>query len=123
MVFKAPAFTPPLPEVPDTVPLCEFMFDERYGRCPISKSLDPYTCGLTGQSISAEEQKVRVEYLARALAHEFAWNVNEGTEFDKVVGVFATNTVSDEIQRTHSSSTVYAMAVQCWKLIVSSISR
>jgi ribosome assembly protein SQT1 len=94
MVFKSPWSIPPLPDIPDSIPLCNFMFDEQYGRCPISKSRDAYTCGLTGRSISAQEQRDRVEYLARSLTHEFGWQVNENSEFDKVVGVFATNTVS-----------------------------
>lgn len=93
MVFKAPSFAPSLPEVPDTVPLSEFMFDEQYGRCPISKSREAYTCGLTGRSLSAQEQKDRVGYLARALSKELGWGVSEGSEYDKVAGIFALNTV------------------------------
>ncbi|KAK5049531.1 hypothetical protein LTR84_004460 [Exophiala bonariae] len=93
MTFKAPSFVPPLPDVPDTVPLPEFMFDEQYGRYPVSKSRDAYTCGLTGASISSQEQKARVTYLARALAEELGWSVNEGSEFDKVAGIFALNTI------------------------------
>jgi len=69
------------------------MFDEQYGRRPISKSWDTYTDGITGRSVTAQEQKDNVEYLARALAKEFGWKVNDGTEYDKVVGVFAVNTV------------------------------
>ncbi|KAF4775513.1 AMP-binding enzyme [Colletotrichum scovillei] len=75
------------------MPLCEFMFDEQYGRHPVATSLDSYTCGLSGSSISAQEQKSRVEALARSLALEFGWSVNQGSEFDKVVGIFALNTV------------------------------
>lgn len=93
MIFTAPDFVPPLGPVPDTVPICDFMFDERYGRRPISESLDAYTCGLSGRSISASEQKERVDALAWSLCHEFGWEVNEGSEYDKVVGIFALNTV------------------------------
>ncbi|KAI1611662.1 4-coumarate-CoA ligase, variant [Exophiala viscosa] len=93
MIFNAPDFLPPLPEVPDNVPLCDFMFDEQYGRRPISQSLDAYTCGITGRSISAEDQKSRVSFLARSLANELGWKVNVGSEYDKVVGVFAHNTI------------------------------
>ncbi len=35
----------------------------------------------------------RVDYLARALSNEFGWHPNEGTEWDKVIGIFALNTV------------------------------
>ena len=93
MTFKSPSFVPSLPDVPDTVPLPEFMFDEQYGRSPIANSLDAYTCGLTGRSISAQEQKARVGYLARALSRELGWGVNEGAEYDKVACIFASNTV------------------------------
>lgn len=93
MVFTPPAFVPKLPEVPDTVPVFDFIFDEQYGRTSISTSKDAYTCGLTGRTISAKDQKDRYEHLARALAKEFGWKVNEGSEYDKVVGVFALNTV------------------------------
>jgi hypothetical protein len=93
MIFNPPDFLPSLGEVPDTVPICEFMFDERHGRRPISESLDAYTCGITGRTISARDQKERVSLLARSLADEMGWGVNQGSEYDKVVGIFALNTV------------------------------
>ncbi|KAK5468099.1 hypothetical protein LTS15_001073 [Exophiala xenobiotica] len=93
MVFYPPPWVPKLPEIPDTVPICEFMLDEKHGRRPYSDSWDAYTCGLSGKSITAVQQKESVDKLARALAKEFGWKVNEGTEYDKVVGVFALNTI------------------------------
>jgi acyl-CoA synthetase (AMP-forming)/AMP-acid ligase II len=93
MVFKPMSWVPQLPEIPDTVPICDFMLDEKHGRVPASQSKNAYTCGLSGKSISAQQQKKNVEFLSRALAKEFGWKVNEGTEYDKVAGVFALNTV------------------------------
>ncbi|OQV03944.1 AMP-binding enzyme domain-containing protein isoform 1 [Cladophialophora immunda] len=93
MVFYPMKWIPPLPEIPDTVPICEFMLDEQYGRVPYAESKEAYTCGLTGKSISARRQKEDVDSLSRALAKEFGWGVNEGTEYDKVVGIFALNTI------------------------------
>jgi hypothetical protein len=93
MVFKTMSWVPQLPEIPDTVPICDFVLQEEHGRHPFSKSKAAYTCGLTGKSISATEQKKNVDSLSRALAKEFAWKVNEGSEYDKVAGVFALNTV------------------------------
>ncbi|KAK1635587.1 hypothetical protein BDP81DRAFT_450458 [Colletotrichum phormii] len=93
MLFVHDESLPQLPSIPDTVPLCDFMFDEQYGRHPVAKSLDSYTCGLSGYSISAREQKARVEAFARSLAQELGWSVNQGSEFDKVIGIFALNTV------------------------------
>ncbi len=95
MVFYPPTWAPKLPfDPPDTVPICDFVLDERYGRPALSRSLDPYTCGISGKSYTAGEQKHRTESLARGLAKELGWNVNQGTEFDKVAGVFAFNTVN-----------------------------
>ncbi|KAF6819023.1 AMP-binding enzyme [Colletotrichum musicola] len=93
-MFVPNSSLPPLPTIPDTVPLCDFMFDERFGRCAYSESLDAYTCGISGSKISAFEQKIQVDVLARALAEELGWRVNEGNEFDKVVGIFALNTIN-----------------------------
>ena len=94
MVFSAPDWVPPLPfDPPDSVPISEFMLDEKYGRHPLTNARAPFTCGLTGKEYSALEVRDRVEYLARALSKELGWHPNKGTEWDKVVGVFSVNTV------------------------------
>lgn len=93
MVFYPPSWVPKLAEVPDTVSIPDFLFDEQHGRKQLSKSKDPFTCGLSGKTRTAREQKEQIEHLARALNKEFGWKVNEGSEYDKVVLVFAFNTV------------------------------
>ncbi|GAM38805.1 hypothetical protein TCE0_033f09841 [Talaromyces pinophilus] len=93
MVFYPPPWVPKLPGVPDTVSIPDFLFDEQHGRRPLNKSWDPFTCGLSGRTRSAQEHKTRVDHLARALNREFGWKVNEGTEYDKVISVFAFNTI------------------------------
>ncbi|EHY56942.1 hypothetical protein HRR83_001983 [Exophiala dermatitidis] len=93
MVFYPPPWLPKLPKVPDTVPICDFMLDEKHGRRPISDSWDAYTDAISGRSITARQQKENVDKLARSLAKEFGWKVNEGSEYDKVAGVFALNTI------------------------------
>lgn len=93
MVFTSPSWVAKLPEIPDTVSIPDFLFDEQHGRKPLDKSLDPFTCGLSGKTRSAQEQKKEVDHLARALNKEFGWKVNEGSEYDKVINVFALNTV------------------------------
>ena len=40
-----------------------------------------------------KEMVSRVESLARGLAKELGWEPNKGTEWDKVAGIFALNTV------------------------------
>jgi acyl-CoA synthetase (AMP-forming)/AMP-acid ligase II len=69
------------------------MFDENYGRHPLGYSRPIFTCGITGNEYSALEVKERVDYLARGLAKELGWRPNEGTEWDKVIGVFSLNTL------------------------------
>ncbi|KAF4466755.1 4-coumarate-- ligase-like 7 [Fusarium albosuccineum] len=92
MVFNSPSWVPPLPKLPDTS-IFEFMFNEDHGRASFESSLPAYVCGLSGGTVSAREQKSRTETLARGLALELAWGVNEGSEMDKVVGTFALNTI------------------------------
>ena len=94
MVFTPPSFVPKLGEVPDTVPVCDFMLNDEHGRYPIAKSKDPYTCGISGKTYSTKEYKQRTEHLARSLSKELGWEPNKGTEYDKVAGIFALNTVS-----------------------------
>ena len=93
MVFYPMPWTPKLPEVPDTVPLHDFMLDEQYGRYPIAKSRPAYTSGLSGEAVSIQDVKERVEFLAKALHKELGWSVNGGSEYDKVAGIYALNTV------------------------------
>lgn len=94
MVFYPPASVPKLPfEPPDSIPISDFMLNDRYGRHPLVDSKAPFTCGLTGIGYSAVEVRDRMDRLARALAKEFRWDPNHGTEWDKVVGVFSVNTV------------------------------
>ncbi|KAI4175363.1 MAG: hypothetical protein LQ343_001738 [Gyalolechia ehrenbergii] len=94
MVFTTPPSVPKLPfDPPDSIPICDFMLDEQYGRYALSDSRPPFTCGLTGVEYSAPEVKERVEKLARALSRELGWEPNKGTEWDKVAGVFSVNTI------------------------------
>jgi hypothetical protein len=99
MVFFPPRIYPPLPLIPDDIPICDFMLEERHGRYPLGYSRDPFTCGITGKSYSWLEVRDRVDFLSRALAKEFGWDPNQGTEWDKVAGAFLLNTVSNERPR------------------------
>jgi hypothetical protein len=93
MVFYPPREYPPLPLIPDDIPLCDFMLEEKYGRYPLNSSYDPFTCGITGKAYSWLEVKERVDLLSRALEEELGWQPNEGTEWDKVAAAFLLNTV------------------------------
>ncbi|KAJ5034990.1 uncharacterized protein L3040_008255 [Drepanopeziza brunnea f. sp. 'multigermtubi'] len=93
MVFYPPDWVPKLSPIPDTVPISQFMLDDSYGRRPLAQSRNPFTCGLSGRTYTSAQMVERVDYLARGLAKEFGWQPNAGTEWDKVVGIFALNTV------------------------------
>jgi hypothetical protein len=94
MPFYPPQWAPKLPfEIPDSIPISQFMLEEHFGRYPLGYSRPPFICGLTGEGLSALDVKDRVDYLARGLAKELGWSPNKGTEWDKVVGVFSVNNV------------------------------
>lgn len=94
MVFTPPQWVPKLPyDPPDSIPISEFMLNEDYGRCPLDQARAPFTCGLSGAEYSALKVRDRVEKLARALSKELGWKPNQGSEWDKVIGVFSLNTV------------------------------
>ncbi|EMF13428.1 phenylacetyl-CoA ligase [Sphaerulina musiva SO2202] len=93
MPFQSPSWVPALPEIPDSISVERFMFDENYGRFPLGYSKPPFVCALSGKSYPALEVKERVDYLARALCKEFGFKPNEGSEWDKVIACFSLNTV------------------------------
>ncbi len=94
MVFIPPPWVPGLPfDPPDSIPISEFMLNDEYGSHPLHHARAPFTCGLSGGEYSALQVRDRVEKLARALSKELGWKPNQGTEWDKVIGVFSLNAV------------------------------
>ncbi|KAH8126482.1 hypothetical protein FP744_10002870 [Trichoderma asperellum] len=96
MPFTTPSYIPKLSfDPPDSIPIHEFLFSngDKYGRYPIADSLPPFTCGITGKSHSAADVKDRIEWLSAALASDLGFDVNNGSEFDKVIGLFSFNTI------------------------------
>ncbi|KAF7551086.1 hypothetical protein G7046_g7811 [Stylonectria norvegica] len=94
MVFYPPSWVPKLPiDPPDSIPIAEFMQREDFGRCPVSESRNPFTCGLTGRTHTVSEFFQRSEFLARSFARRLGWAPNDATEWDKVVGIFALNSI------------------------------
>ncbi|KNG50623.1 phenylacetyl-CoA ligase-like protein [Stemphylium lycopersici] len=85
MPFHPPSWVPQLPfDPPDTIPVCDFMLDENYGRHPLGYSFNPFTCGLTGKTYTSLDVRERVDFLARGLAQELGMQPNEGSEWDKI---------------------------------------
>ncbi|CAO2653848.1 Nn.00g105810.m01.CDS01 [Neocucurbitaria sp. VM-36] len=94
MPFQPPSWVPQLPfDPPDSIPICDFMLEEHYGRHPLGYSNNPFTCGLTGKTYSSLEVRERVDYLARGLAKELGFHPNKGSEWEKVIAVFSVNTL------------------------------
>ncbi|KAL6872000.1 hypothetical protein J3F83DRAFT_733398 [Trichoderma novae-zelandiae] len=96
MPFTTPSYVSKLPfDPPESTPIHEFLFGDegKYGGHPIADSLAPFTCGITGRSYSAAEVKNRIEWLSAALAADLGFEVNSGSEFDKVIGLFSVNTI------------------------------
>ena len=94
MVFLPHSWAGNLPYPPDDVSICDFMLNEKSGRLPFSNSRDPFTCGISGRTYSTAQVAQRVEALARALAKEFGWHPNKGSEWEKVVAIYSFNSVS-----------------------------
>lgn len=69
------------------------MTTDKYGRCPIARSRNPFTCGLTGKTFTVPELNERRDSLARAIGKRLGWSPNEETEWDKVACMFSFNTV------------------------------
>ncbi|KAF2103764.1 phenylacetyl-CoA ligase [Rhizodiscina lignyota] len=95
MVFHPPSWVPKLDFdiIPDNVPICDLILSEKHGRYSFAKSRNPFTCGLSGKTYTYAEVQDRVQFLARGLGQEMGWKPNEGSEWDKVVGIFSLNTI------------------------------
>ncbi|PWY93977.1 acyl-CoA synthetase [Aspergillus sclerotioniger CBS 115572] len=94
MVFYPPKWAGQLPPIPDTLPICDFILDERYGRAPIASSPAPFICNVTGKSYPPTEVTKRIDAIARALSHKLDWEPNTGAAEEKVLGIFSVNTIN-----------------------------
>ena len=98
MVFISPSAARfRLSDIPDSIPIAEFLLNEQWGRQPIRHSRKPFVCGLTGKSYSVEEVKQRTDDLARGLAEAVDWSVRNQYgqgEWSRVAGILSFNSVS-----------------------------
>jgi hypothetical protein len=86
-------------DIPDSISVADFINTENAGRRSFDKSKRPYTCGVTGKSRTAAEVAQRVDFLARGLAKTVGFDPNDGTAWDRVVAIYALNTVNTLILR------------------------
>ncbi|KAL5349668.1 hypothetical protein ACLOAV_004698 [Pseudogymnoascus australis] len=93
MVFTPPASSPAMTDIPDTVSLPDFLLDNKYRSVPHEQAKNPFTCGLSGKTYTSLEWKDRTGWLARALHQELGFQVNQGTEWEKVIGIYTLNTI------------------------------
>lgn len=82
------------PEPPDNIPIPEFINNQAYGRCPLDRSKNPFTCSKTGKSYDAREVAKREDYLARGLRKHLTPEELAGSEWNRVVTIFSYNCVS-----------------------------
>lgn len=80
-------------DIPDTVSLPDFILDNKYRSVSHEQAKNPFTCGLSGKTYTSLEWKDRIGSLAKAVQQELGFQVNNGTEWEKVVGVYTLNTV------------------------------
>ncbi|RKU40799.1 hypothetical protein DL546_002734 [Coniochaeta pulveracea] len=79
------------PDPPDSITIGEFVSNEYYGRQPIARSRNPFTCGITGKTYTTAEAIERTELIARALSKIMGWEPNAELPFDKVIGIYSLN--------------------------------
>lgn len=89
------------------------MLEDAHGRCPTKDSRNPFTCGLSGRTYTAAEVAERVEQLAKGLAEEFGWHPNQGREWDKVIGIFALNTVRYPLRYDMGMMLMFSRWIPC----------
>ncbi|KAL2848868.1 hypothetical protein BJY01DRAFT_262403 [Aspergillus pseudoustus] len=95
MPFKTPKSVPPLPfDPPDSIPVAEFVLgDRQYNQPACQFSRPSFVCGVTGRSFSQTSLRHRVESLSKGLSQRLGWHPNDGTEWDKVVGIYSLNAI------------------------------
>jgi hypothetical protein len=98
MVYNPPSWLPTLDDgdIPDDIPLCDFVFDDRYRHRKCDESPTPFVDYAEGTSYTVRETKQRIEWLAAGLAHHLGIGDVTGDVWDRVVSIFTVNNVSKE---------------------------
>ncbi|XP_014553703.1 hypothetical protein COCVIDRAFT_107042 [Bipolaris victoriae FI3] len=93
MVFHPPKWVPQMPLIPDSTSIFDFLLQEKYGRHKLSQSHRPFVCGISGRGYNVHEVSQRTTLIAKGLLKSLEWEVNSGTQWEKVVGIFAFNSI------------------------------
>lgn len=98
MAFYRPSWTPSLgdADIPDDIPLSDFLFDDRFRLRKCEDSGQPFIDSVSGSGYSIPETRRRIEWLAVGLASKLGIHDISGDVWQRVVGLFAVNNVSQK---------------------------
>lgn len=100
MVFYPPAWAPSLSDadIPDDMPLEEFLFDDRYRPRKCADSPPPFVDSVDGTGSDVQETQRRIGWLAAGLAKQLDIHDVHGDVWERVVSIFAINNVSSSLR-------------------------
>lgn len=81
-------------QVPEFCSIEEFLFDPEHGRFPIEKSLNPFTCGITGKTRTIPDVRQLVSDLARGISKKLDWHLPVVNQWDRVICLLLPNSVT-----------------------------
>ena len=96
MAFYRPSWVPTLndADIPDDISLSDFLFDDRFRPRKCEDSPQPFIDSISGTGYDIPEIRRRIEHLAAGLANQLAIDNISGDVWQRVVGLFAVNNVS-----------------------------
>lgn len=97
MAFYKPAWAPSLTDadIPDDISLSDFLFDDRFRPRRCKDSPKPFIDSVDGEGYDIPETRRRIEWLAAGLASKLGIDDTSGDAWQRVVGLFAVNNVSE----------------------------
>ncbi|KAL4880710.1 hypothetical protein BJY04DRAFT_207902 [Aspergillus karnatakaensis] len=94
MIFTPPEWGREMMPIPESLPIYEFLLKRDSRQIyNITEGRATLTCAQSDKSYTLETIQERVDALSRSLGHELGWSPNEGSSWDKVIGIFSFNTI------------------------------
>lgn len=108
MIIHPPKWVPQIPSIPDSTLILDFLLQENFGRPKLSQPHSSFVCGISGREYSVPEVSERMTSIAKGLLKNLQWEINSETQWEKVVGVFAFNSVrkSEHVNRKTDTKVV-----------------